>query len=90
VAGAFRHRVEAGNEAAGQRANYGASPGDSDHDEPYVYVGPWTAEASGQLWNATSFRGAEIAYAELVRADDPVSLAIEFMQSRYEALAGAG
>ncbi len=28
---------------AGTRANVGASPGDDDHPEPYLYVGPWDA-----------------------------------------------
>src|ERR1700742_1631511 len=30
--------------------NYGASPGDAHHDEPYLYVGPWTAPEPGELW----------------------------------------
>ena len=85
----FDIAFEAGDESAGGRANYGASPGDPEHDEPYVYVGPWTAEVSGELWNATGFRGAELAYGELVGTDDPAALAIEFMRSRYEALASA-
>jgi hypothetical protein len=44
------------------RANYGVSPGDDDHDEPYAYVGPWKAPAdaaSDPFWNATAFAGAE-------------------------------
>jgi hypothetical protein len=86
----FDIAFEAGDEAAGQRANYGASPGDPEHDEPYVYVGPWTAAVSGELWNAAGFTGAELAYAELVGAADPASIATEFMRSRYEALPRAG
>ena len=48
-------------EGAGDaRANYGVSPGDDDHDEPYAYVGPWTAPGDGDpFWNATAFAGAE-------------------------------
>ena len=30
--------------------NYGLSPGDSGHDLPYAYVGPWTPRA-GDFWN---------------------------------------
>jgi hypothetical protein len=30
--------------------NYGGSPGDDGHDEPYIYVGPWTAR-KGPFWN---------------------------------------
>ena len=61
-------RFELGPESAGRRANFGASPGDEDHDEPYLYVGPWTADVSGELWNATGFNGAELTYAELLEA----------------------
>jgi hypothetical protein len=30
--------------------NYGGSPGDEAHPEPYLYVGPWTPR-SGDFWN---------------------------------------
>ena len=82
----FDIAFDAGPEAAGMRATYGASPGDEEHGEPYVYVGPWTADVSAELWNATAFRGAELGYAELLGAGDPEILAIEFMRSRYNAL----
>jgi hypothetical protein len=32
--------------------NYGVSPGDSGHELPYAYVGPWTAR-TGEFWNAS-------------------------------------
>jgi hypothetical protein len=82
----FDIAFEAGPEAAGMRATYGASPGDDEHGEPYLYVGPWTAEVSAELWNETGFRGAELGYAELLGVGDPETLAIEFMRSRYTAL----
>jgi hypothetical protein len=42
------------------RANYGVSPGDEAHDEPYAYVGPWEAPGDGDaFWNASAFPGAE-------------------------------
>lgn len=85
----FDIAFEAGPEAAGQRATYGVSPGDEEHAEPYVYVGPWTAEVSGELWNATGFRGAELGYPELLAAGDADAVAIEFMRSRYAALTGS-
>jgi len=66
--------------------NYGFSPGDEHHPEPYAYVGPWTAEVSGELWNATGFRGAELSYGELLRADDPLAAALEFFTTRKDAL----
>jgi hypothetical protein len=82
----FDIAIEMGDEASGRRANYGFSPGDDDHAEPYAYVGPWTAEVSGPLWNANGFRGAELTYAELLRADDPHALALEFFTARKDAL----
>ena len=42
--------------------NYGASPGDEHHDEPYLYVGPWTAPPPGPEWNAVGFTGAELSW----------------------------
>jgi hypothetical protein len=82
----FDIAFELGIEAKGQRANYGASPGDSDHDEPYLYVGPQTAEVSGKLWNATGFKGAELTYSELLAAPDHRKAALEFFHERHRAL----
>ena len=82
----FDIAIELGSEPRGLRANYGLSPGDSDHDEPYLYVGPWSAEAAGDLWNATGFNGAELTYADLVAADDHMATAVDFFTSRWNAL----
>ena len=37
-----------------RRANLGGSPGDGFSDEPYLYIGPWTADRPGdaEFWNA--------------------------------------
>lgn len=85
----FDIAFELGSEAEGKRANLGASPGDEDHDEPYLYVGPWTAEVSGELWNATGFNGAELRYSELLEAEDQRQAALDFMRVRYRALQDA-
>jgi hypothetical protein len=82
----FDIAIEAGREAGGGRANYGFSPGDEAHEEPYLYVGPWNPEVSGDLWNAKSFTGAELAYAELAAAEDPRRLALAFCRERGQAL----
>ncbi len=42
------------------RATYGGSPGDEEHDEPYLYVSVWDEVEPDPLWNATAFRGAEL------------------------------
>jgi hypothetical protein len=67
-------------------ANYGFSPGDEQHAEPYAYVGPF-GPVEGELWNATGFPGAELTYAELLAAPEPRAAALEFFTTRKEALA---
>lgn len=83
----FDVACEVGPESLGRRANYGASPGDDDHPEPYVYVGPWQPQTRGGLWNSTAFDGAELGYGELAAADDPAELVADFFAVRREALA---
>lgn len=82
----FDLAIEMGDEGTGRRANYGLSPGDENHPEPYFYVGPWSAPAAGELWNARGFDGAELGYAELAASDDPVRLAVDFSLARKQAL----
>lgn len=83
----FDIAIELGDESDGVRANYGASPGDADHPEPYLYVGPWTAEVEGDLWRASGFKGAELTYADLIDAADQGAAALDFFTTRKDALA---
>jgi hypothetical protein len=82
----FDIAIELGDEASGRRANYGFSPGDADHDEPYAYVAPWTADVGGELWGATGFRGAELRHSQLLAAPDQRAAALEFFTTRRDAL----
>lgn len=82
----FDLAIEMGDEAAGKRANYGLSPGDENHPDPYFYVGPWSAPAEGNLWNARGFNGAELDYREMGDSEDPVRLALDFCTTREGAL----
>jgi hypothetical protein len=82
----FDIAIELGSQAQGLRANYGFSPGDGEHPEPYVYVGPWTAEVEGELWTAIGFSGAELGYAALLAAEDPCDAALHFLRTRKQAL----
>ena len=78
---------ELGEESAGTRATYGASPGDENHEEPYLYVGPWgEPRGPAELWNAHGFTGAELTLAELLAADDQRAAALEFFRARMRAL----
>ena len=78
----FDVSIELGNEAAGHRATCGVSPGDEHHDEPYVYITPWTAKVSGPEWNARGFPGAEMPWCECVAGGD----ALDFLAERLEAI----
>lgn len=82
----FDIAIELGSERRGARANFGFSPGDEQHDEPYLYVGPWSAAVDGDLWNAQGFAGAELAYSALIEAEDQAAVATEFFASRRDAL----
>jgi len=75
-----------GSESDGTRANYGFSPGDENHSEPYLYVGPWTTQPSGDIWNAQGFPGAELMYSELFAASDHEAAALDFLRKRRDAL----
>jgi hypothetical protein len=60
--------------------NFGASPGDEHHNEPYLYVGPWSAP-EGPEWNAVGFAGAELSWP----VDEATALA--FFRERRDAVA---
>ena len=68
----------------GGRVNLGAAAGDSFHDEPYLYVGPWDfgswehgPAGPGDYWNAPF--GAVLAHAEIASSSDPVDRAATFL-----------
>jgi hypothetical protein len=82
----FDAAVELGVESADGRAALGGSPGDDEHAEPYLYVAPWTARPSGEPWNARTFTGAELSYAELLAAADQRGAALDFLRARVTAL----
>ena len=83
----FDLAFDAGDEAGGRRATYGASPGDEKHPEPYLYVGPWRTPAPSEIWNAHGFTGAELAWADLVIDADPAAAALDFWRAARDALA---
>lgn len=64
-----------------RRANYGASPGDGGHPQPYLYVGPWGSAAADPFWNAPHFNGAVLALADLVAAADQHHTALQFLRT---------
>ena len=80
----FDMAVDLGDEAGGQRANYGGSPGDAGHREPYLYIGPW-ATATGPFWNAPF--GASLGYGDLLAAGDQRQVALTFLRRGRDLLA---
>ncbi len=63
----------------GARANFGGSPGDALHPEPYLYIGPW-ASREGPFWNEPF--GASLSYAAILGGTDP----LEFLRHGKELL----
>ena len=63
--------------------NVGGSPGDRDHAEPYLYVGPWWA-VEGEMWNKTW--GMSLAAAEVATPAD----AVAFYETGIAAAPGGG
>ena len=83
----FDPAVELGSAEAGQRASFGGSPGDSSHDEPYLYVASWgEIDRSNPFWNDESFNGGSMSYAELLDSDDACSTALDFFRRGADAL----
>jgi hypothetical protein len=78
----FDIAVDIGDKAAGRRANYGASPGDDEHAEPYLYVGPWGPYGGDPFWNEPF--GASLSYAQIVDGADGLA----FLRHGKELLDG--
>jgi hypothetical protein len=78
--------VHVGMEHAGRRAAFGASLGDRDHAEPYLFVTPLDVRPTGELWQADTFAGAELPYTALLAAQDQRACGLDFVRSRVEAL----
>lgn len=62
--------------------NYGVSPGDELHAEPYLYVGPWTPR-NGSFWNEPF--GAGMPASSIATVDDAVAF---FERGRSLAASG--
>ena len=87
----FDAATELGDYDKGERASYGASPGDANHSEPYVYVSAWSEiDRSNPYWNDESFNGASLSYQALRDSDDPVRAAIDFFLEGHRILHETG
>ena len=86
----FDPAMEIGSADSGQRASYGASPGDGSSAEPYLYVAPWSGvpDESDSYWNAEGFGGALLSYSDLLGAGDQRQTALEFLRAGLTKLSG--
>jgi hypothetical protein len=83
----FDLACDLGDERAGTRAGYGASPGDDVIDQPYLYVGPWEpSRRTGKL--ATHPFGAAMTYADLAAAADSKGAGMDFFLEGAALLVG--
>jgi hypothetical protein len=83
----FDVAIEMGDEASGQRASYGASPGDAAHPEPYVYVSAWgEIDRRNGYWNDHAFNGASLGFDRLLEEADPVTTALVFLLDGHRIL----
>ena len=81
----FDAAIDAGDEAAGRRATYGASPGDAHHAEPYLYASPWAGRID-PYFDDPGFRGAARTYSRLAASPDPRAAALAFLREARERI----
>jgi hypothetical protein len=85
----FDLACDLGDTTAGRRANFGASPGDALHPEPYLYVGPWDLAglpgATDSYWNEPF--GASLPYSALHGPAGAHEIALTFFREGRDRLA---
>ena len=87
----FDLSIDLGDEQAGSRGTFGASPGDAAQPEPYLYVTHWRSEVPVHpFWNATAFPGASLAYRTLLDVDEQRRAALDFLRTGLGVLRGDG
>lgn len=84
----FDISVDLGDEAAGSRGTFGASPGDEAHDDPYFYVTHWADVPSDPFWNDAAFNGASLPLPDLAAAGNQRTAALDFLRTGRRVLRG--
>lgn len=87
--GHFDTAIEVGDED--RRASYGASPGDHNTPEPYLYVSAWWPDrlniaVDNPFWNAEGYTGALLPASELLGVEDPSAVAVAFFAKGRDEL----
>ena len=83
----FDCSVDLGDDPAGQRGTFGASPGDAQHPLPYLYVTHWADRPPDPYWNDAAFGGASRSYEALTGAGGRAA-ALGFFEQGRARLAG--
>jgi hypothetical protein len=84
----FDAAIDLGDEAAGLRGGYGASPGDGNGAEPYLYATVWAGPPDDPFWNAKGFGGAWMRHSELLASGDPRAAALGFFREARRRVLG--
>jgi hypothetical protein len=83
----FDLSIDLGDDQAGTRGTFGASPGDAAQPEPYLYVTHWKDDVPPDpFWNETAFAGASLAYATLLGVNGQRSTALDFFRTGLAVL----
>jgi hypothetical protein len=80
----FDAAVELGDEADDSKGTFGASPGDAEHREPYLYVTHWSPKPDDPYWNDDAFAGASVQLSALTASGDPEAAARAFFDRGRE------
>jgi hypothetical protein len=84
----FDLSVDLGDEQVGHRGTFGASPGDGNDPDPYLYVTHWADVADDGYWNEVHFPGASLTVAQLATSPDQRGAALTFLRRGRELLRG--
>jgi hypothetical protein len=68
----FDAAIDLGDQVAGRRGTYGGSPGDRQHDQPYLYVSAWAGRID-EFFADPAFDGASMTHAEILAGADPAA-----------------
>jgi hypothetical protein len=84
----FDLSVDLGDERAGRRGTFGASPGDDVDRDPYLYVTHWADVGEDDYWNEEHFPGASLTVVTLAAVPDQRASALTFLRRGRDLLRG--
>jgi hypothetical protein len=85
----FDAAIDIGDDHAGRRGTYGASPGDRHDARPYMYVSPWAGRID-DFFDDPTFRGAALPHSRLETVADPMAAALAFLRTARDRIQRRG